>query len=89
MLPAEFDRSQVVEAAVRPDGVVVLAPGLDQDARLASGSEPFGVQALVAQATVEALVGAVLPGLAGVDVHGLDPVLGNRPLRTLLTAAAD
>jgi hypothetical protein len=62
---------------MRPDGVVVLASGLDQDARLASGAEPFGIQALVAQAAVEALVGAVLPRLAGLDVHGLDPVLGD------------
>lgn len=77
MLPAEFDRGQVVQAAVRPDCVVVLSPGLDQDARLASGSEPFGVQALVAQAAVEALVRTVLPGLSGFDVDCLDPVLGD------------
>lgn len=77
MRPAGFDRGQVVQASVRSDSVVVLAPGLDQDARLAAGVEPFGIQALVAQAAVEALVGAVLPRIAGLDMHGLDPVPGD------------
>jgi hypothetical protein len=32
MLPAEFGRVQGVQAAMRPHGGVVLAPGHDQDA---------------------------------------------------------
>lgn len=76
MLLAELDRGQVVQAAVRAHGVVVPPPGLDHDARLAPGAEPFDVQAFVAQPAVEALVRAVLPGLARVDMHGLDLVLG-------------
>jgi hypothetical protein len=52
MRPAEFDRGRVVQAAMRTHGVVVPPPGLDQDACFASGSEPFGVQAFVAQAPV-------------------------------------
>lgn len=35
MLLAEFDRGQVVQAAVRTHGVVVPPPGLDHDACLA------------------------------------------------------
>ena len=76
MPPAEFGRGQVVQAAVRPNGVLVPPPGLDDDACLASGPEPFDVQTLVSQPAVEALVGAVLPGLARVDVNGLDLVFG-------------
>jgi hypothetical protein len=61
MLSAELDRGQVAKAHMRPHGVVVLAPSLDQDARLSAGAEPFHVQAFVAQPAVEALVRAVLP----------------------------
>jgi hypothetical protein len=42
---------------------------------LATSSEPFDVQALVAKPAVEALVGPVLPALAGIDENGLDLVL--------------
>jgi hypothetical protein len=54
---------------MRAHGVVVNAPCLDEDAGLFAIPEPFEVEALLAQAAVEALVGAVLPGLAGVDVR--------------------
>ena len=54
------------------DLVVVLPPGLDDRCCLPSGSEPFHAEALVAQLSVEALVGAVLPGFAGSDVGCLD-----------------
>lgn len=52
MLLVELHRGQVVQAAVRTHGVVVLPPGLDQDARLAPGTESSDVQALVAQPEV-------------------------------------
>src|SRR5205823_5526649 len=72
VLRFEFVWSEIPEARVGPDGVVVLAPGLDQWHRLLPGAEPFHVEALVAEAAVEALVGAVLPGLSGSDVRGGD-----------------
>lgn len=60
----ELRRGQVLQAAVRPDLVVVLTPGLDDDLGLATRAEPLDGQALVAKLAVEALVGAVLPRLA-------------------------
>lgn len=47
-------------------------PGLNHSDRLVAGSKPLGIEALVAQAAVEALVGAVLPGLSGGDVGCVD-----------------
>ena len=63
---------QVAEAAVGPDGVVVDAPGLDEDGRFGPGSEPLDAQALIAELAVEALIGAILPRLAGVVEDGGD-----------------
>jgi hypothetical protein len=77
MLPAEFDRVQVVQAPMQSNCVVMLCRYLDQDARLATDSEPFCVQVVDAQAPVEALVRVVLAGLTGLDFHGLDPVFGH------------
>ena len=57
---------QVAEAAVGPDGVVVDAPGLDEDGRFAPGSEPLDAQTFVPELAVEAFIGAILPRLAGV-----------------------
>src|SRR5262249_51326999 len=60
--------------------VVVAPPALDDDLGLAESVEDFAVEQLVAQASVEALDVAVLPGAAPLDVGGLgtdsrDPVL--------------
>lgn len=52
------------------DGGVALAPGSDHDRRLTSGPKPFDVQAFVTQSHVEAFVGAILLGLAWIDVDG-------------------
>ncbi len=68
---------QVLQAALRPGLVVVLAPGLDDDLGFAARAEPFDGQALVAELAVEALVGAVLPGLARVVEHGRDALTGD------------
>jgi hypothetical protein len=70
MLP-EFVRSAVPEAGMRSYLLVVAAPLLDDHAHLGSIAELFHVQTLVSQASVEALVGAVLPRLAGIDVSHL------------------
>ena len=65
---------------MRPDRVVVAPPALDDDLGLAESVEDFAVEQLVAQASVEALDVAVLPGAASLDVGGLgtdnrDPIL--------------
>ena len=54
-----------------PDRVVVASPALDDDLGLAQGVEDLAVEQLVAQASVEALDVAVLPGTAPLDVSGL------------------
>ena len=61
MLLLELEWRQVVQAAVRPDGVEVKAPGFDNDLRLGRRSEPVDAQALVAELAIEALVVGVLP----------------------------
>ena len=49
---------------MRPDRVVVAPPARDDDLGLAESVEDFAVEQLVAQASVEALDVAVLPGAA-------------------------
>jgi len=56
---------------VRSDRVVVVAPLLDDDTSLLQTVEDFPVEALVAQAAVEGLAVAILPGTAGLDVERL------------------
>ena len=50
---------------MRPDGVVVPPPLLDDNSRLFEAVEDLPVEQLVTQLAVEALVVAVLPGLPG------------------------
>ena len=56
--------------------VVVTTPDFDHDAGFLAAPEPFKRQALIAVLAVEALVVAVLPGFARVDVRGVDARLG-------------
>ena len=56
---------------MRPDGVVVIAPSLDQHLRLRQIVEDFPIQQLFPELAVEALVVAVLPRRAGLDVERL------------------
>ena len=56
---------------MRPGGVVVSAPGLDQDLGLAEIIEDFSRQQLVAELGVEALAVAVFPGASRFDVERL------------------
>ena len=63
-----------------PDGVVVAPPAFDDDLGFAQRVEDLAVEQFVAQAGVERLDEAVLPGAAWRDVggrgpHGRDPVL--------------
>jgi len=69
---------------MRSDLVVVATPGFDDDLRLGATPEPFERQAFVAELAVEAIVVTVLPRLSGVDVGGLDLLLGE-PLQDCLT----
>jgi len=57
---------------MRSHGIVVPTPHFDDHLRLASTAEPLDAQAFVAEPAIEALVGAVLPGLPRVDQGGLD-----------------
>ena len=68
---------------MRPDGVVVPAPALNDDLRLAQRVEDLTVEQLVAQAGIEAFDKPVLPRAARGDVGGLcadaaDPLLHRR-----------
>src|SRR3712207_2654118 len=63
----------VAQGGMRPDGVVVPAPGLEQDLRLLQAAEDLPVQQLVAELALEALAVAVLPGAPGLDEPGPDP----------------
>ena len=52
---------------MRPDGVVMLAPTLDQDPGFGQGVEDLAVEHLVPEFSVEALVVTVLPWAARFD----------------------
>src|SRR4051812_1319485 len=65
---------------MRPDGVVMPAPALDDDLRLAKSVEDLAVEQFVPQPGIEALDIAILPRAARSDVGGLgsnrrDPLL--------------
>ena len=53
-----------------PDRIVVASPTLDDDLGLAQSVENLAVEQLIAEASVEALDVAVLPGAAPLDVGG-------------------
>ena len=57
---------------MRSDCIVMLTPDLDAHLRLVTTAKPVQAQALVAEATIEALVGAVPTRLPRVDQRGLD-----------------
>ena len=68
---------------VRPLSVVVLAEVFDDDARFGEGPELFAVEALIAEATVEAFDEPISPRAGRGDVNGLD-VLLRQPLLEFL-----
>ena len=65
-------RGETAEARVRSAAVVVGPPSIDDPAGLRQAPEQVLVEALVAEASVQALDEAVLLGLAGGDVVPLD-----------------
>lgn len=58
------------------DFVVVATPVLDDGGGFDAISEPLHAEAFVAEAAVEAFVGAVLPRFAGSDVSRFDAFVG-------------
>ena len=64
-------RRFVAKGTVRPDGVAVPSPLLDEHLRLFERVEDLSVQELVPELAVEALVVAVLPRTARLDVERL------------------
>ena len=56
-----------------PDGVVVVAPLLDEDLGFLEAAEDFAIEQLVPQLAVEAFAIAVLPVAARLDVEGFGP----------------
>jgi hypothetical protein len=63
----------VAQRSVRPLGVVVAPPALDDDPGLGKRVEDLSVQQFVAKPGVEALDEAVLPGTAALNVGRLGP----------------
>ncbi len=66
----------VAETAVRPDGIVMPPPGLDQHFGLGEAVEDFAIEQFVAQRPIEVFVIAVLPRRSRRDVERLDADLG-------------
>src|ERR1700678_2341258 len=76
LLPELLGRA-VVQRAVGPLAVVLLAPGCQSTPNVVQRPEPGCVEALVAESTVEAFDVAVLHRAARLFVHQPDlPVLG-------------
>ena len=75
MLGREFCRGLIVQCAVRPMLIVVLAPSGDQDTSLRQARKPVIIQTLVPEAPVETLDEGVLSGFAGLDQLELNAVL--------------
>jgi hypothetical protein len=67
---SELPGRPIAQAAVGPILIVLTTPGLEHDRRIAAIREEFPVQALVAEAAVEALAVGVLARAARVDVTG-------------------
>ena len=64
----------VAERAMRSDGVAVVTPSLDQHLRLRSILGDSLIQQSVPDFAVEALVKAVIPKLARLDLERRQPV---------------
>jgi len=63
----------VSQGAVRPYGIVVAAPFLDQDLGFAQGARDLAIEEFIAKPGVEALAVPILPGRTGFDESGLCP----------------
>src|SRR5215208_3317809 len=63
-------RCLVAEGCMGPDGIVMTAPALDDNLRLAERVEDLAVEQLVPEPGIEALDIAILPRAAWSDVGG-------------------
>ena len=61
---------------MRPDGVVVVSPLLDDDLGFLDAVEDFPVEQLVSEFAVEGLTVPVLPGATWLDVKGFGADIG-------------
>ena len=64
---SELPGRPIAQATVGPILIVLTTPGLEDVRRLTAVREEFPVQALVAEAAVEALPKGILPGAPRVD----------------------
>ena len=65
-------RRAILDRAVRPARVVVVAESPRDALRFEYAGEQFTVEALVPESTVERFVDAILPGARGIDEAGRD-----------------
>ena len=72
VMATEFVRRAVVETRMRPHVIVMASPDFDEYSSVSAAAEPLHAQAFIPELAVEALVGSVLPGLAGIDQRGVD-----------------
>jgi len=70
-LPLELDGGEPPKRRVWPVGVVLDAPGLDNNSGFSQGCELLDVQQLVPAPAVEGFDEGVLPGAVGLDVERL------------------
>src|SRR5512135_2489301 len=83
VMAAEFARGTVLQTRMGSHIIVMAPPDFDEDACFGAATKPFHVQARVPELAIEALVGTVLPRLAGIDEGGIDFGLG-KPLQDRL-----
>ena len=76
-MPSELDRGAIFVTGMRRCIVEVAPPRLDHDAGFCVRAEPLDTQAFVTKSAIEALVGAVLPGLPEIDERRADPRFGS------------
>ena len=76
VMATEFFRCTVIEARMRPYVIVMTPPDFDEDACFGATAKPLHAQAFVAELAVEALIGAVLPRVSGIDQRSVDLRLG-------------
>ena len=74
----KFVRGEAAKARVRPVGVVVLLPYLDQPTSARQVAEHVRIEALVAEATVQALDEAVLHRLGYLPAIAGSPAMSAR-----------
>jgi hypothetical protein len=72
---------------MRPDVVVMAAPGFDHDPRLRATAEPLDRKTFVAEFAIEAFICPVLPGFARIDERSLN-AFACKPLQNSVPASS-